>query len=434
MKTINIGLIGFGNIGTGVVKALHDHGELIRGRVGAVLRITRIADVDTKRRRDAPYDPSILTNDANALLDDPDIHIIIELVGGLEPARTFVEQALRNGKHVVTANKAMLATFGAELWQLAADKGVDLFFEASVGGGIPIIRALQLGLSANNICSVYGILNGTCNYILTKMADKKLAFEPVLSEAQALGFAEPDPAYDIEGYDTAHKIAVLASLAFQQDVRFSDVFVEGITRLKQIDFEYARELGYTIKLLGIAKADDTSGRIEARVHPTLLPCGSLLANVNGVFNGIMVEGDLTGPTMFYGRGAGPQPTASAVLSDVMSAATLVARGTLPCEHRLTVRAGDKRLKPIAELETSYYIRIPAMDKPGVMAKLSGELAAHAISIDSMIQKGDHPAGTAEVIIVTHITSESSIQAALKNIAGFDITAAAPFVLRVEQNL
>jgi homoserine dehydrogenase len=434
MKTINIGLIGFGNIGTGVVRALNANGGLIAGRTGAQLKLARIADVDTTRKRDADYDPAILTGDANALLDDPDIHVVIELVGGLEPARTFVERALRNKKHVVTANKAMLATFGADLYRAAAENGVALMFEASVAGGIPIIRALELGLVANRVRAVYGILNGTCNYILTHMADQHKAFEAVLAEAQAHGYAEPDPTYDVEGYDTAHKTAVLASLAFGQDIRFTDVFVEGISRLRQVDFEYARELGFAIKLLGIAKRPDADGPTECRVHPTLLPRGSLLASVSGVFNAVMVEGDLVGRTMFYGRGAGQEPTASAVLSDVAAIAHAMAQCTAPAEDRLKVPPATKNLRPVADLETSYYLRFTVADRPGVMATLSGALGGHAVSIRSMIQRGTAGSARAEVIIVTHKAAERAIQAALADIAAAGISQEPPFILRVEEDL
>ncbi|MGB9690992.1 MAG: homoserine dehydrogenase [Candidatus Sumerlaeaceae bacterium] len=434
MKQVNIGLIGFGNIGTGVVNALNRHGELIAGRIGAQLVLKRIADVDTKRKRNAEYDPSILTADANAILDDPEIQVIIELVGGLEPARTFVEKALRARKHVVTANKAMLANFGAELWQVAAEHDVALLFEASVGGGIPIIRALELGLTANRLLSVYGIVNGTCNYILTNMAEEHKAFDTVLAEAQARGYAEPDPTFDIEGYDTAHKTAILASLAFQQDVRYADVFVEGITRIKPVDIEYARELGYTIKLLGIAKCDLADGRAEVRVHPTLVANTSLLAHVGGVYNGIMTVGDLVGRSMFYGRGAGPEPTASAVLSDVMAAAQAIAEERPLREHRLRIEPGRRNLKPIAELETAYYIRLVAEDRPGVMAKIGTVLGAHEISIGSMIQRGRHDSGRAEIIIVTHTAREKDVQAAIAQIATLPITFEKPFVLRVEEEL
>jgi len=436
MDTINIGLIGFGNIGTGLVNALNQNSALIAERLGVELHLTRIADADTKRKRDAEYDPAILTNDANALLDDPNIQVVVELVGGLEPARTFVEKALRNGKHVVTANKAMLATFGGELWQLAREQGVALLYEASVGGGIPIIRALETGLSANGIKKIYGILNGTCNYILSHMQQDGRAFETVLAEAQAHGFAEPDPTYDVEGYDTAHKTAILASLAFQQDVRFSDVFVEGISRLKPVDLENARQLGYTVKLLGIARRDDADGRVEVRVHPTLLPQKNMLANVNGVFNAILVEGDLVGQTLFYGRGAGQLPTSSAILSDVMSIAADIARGVkATTDDRLRVKVGEKNLRPVSELETSYYLRVSVEDRPGAMAKISGVLASHGVSINSMLQSGERREGkAADVIIVTHRTREAELQAALQEIAATDVAKDKPFVLRVEEDL
>jgi homoserine dehydrogenase len=435
MKTVNIGLIGFGNIGTGVVRALAANGALAGERTGAQLRLARIADVDTKRRRDADYDPAILTADAHAVTDDPAVDIVIELIGGLEPARSLVERALRAGKHVVTANKAMLATFGPDLLATAHQHGAALLFEASVGGGIPIIRALQTGLSANRIRRVFGIVNGTCNYILTSMADRGKTFDAMLAEAQANGYAEPDPTYDIEGYDTAHKTAVLAQLAFGQDIRFADVHVEGITKIAPVDIEYARELGYTIKLLGIAKHDAADGRVEVRVHPTLLPRTSLLASVGGVFNAVMVEGDLVGKTMFYGRGAGQDPTASAVLSDVMSIAADLARGAKPGgENRLRVAAGRKALKPIAELEAAYYLRIPVLDRAGVMARLSAALGSREVSINSMIQKANHPAGRAEVIIVTHTTRESVVQQALAEIAALETTVGEPFVLRVEDEI
>jgi len=436
MDCVNIGLIGFGNIGTGVVNAINQNRELLRERAGVPVSITRIADTDTRRKRDADYDPAIVTSDAAALLDDPSISIIIELVGGLEPARTFVEKALRNKKHVVTANKAMLATFGADLIELARENGVSLLFEASVGGGIPIIRALQTGISANNVQRVHGILNGTCNYILTHMSQDGRAFETVLAEAQAHGFAEPDPTYDVEGYDTAHKTAILASLAFQQDIRFADVFVEGISRLKPVDLENARRLGYVVKLLGIAKRDAGDDRVEARVHPTLIPTTSLLANVNGVFNAVMVEGDLVGQTLFYGRGAGQNPTASAILSDVMAiAASLSGCTRTESDDRLRIPVGTKSLKPIAELETSYYLRVSVTDKPGAMAVISSILAKHNISINSMLQTGERRTDqAADVIIVTHHAREADVQAALGEIARTDVAHDQPFVLRVEDEL
>jgi homoserine dehydrogenase len=309
-------------------------------------------------------------------------------------------------------------------------------YEASVGGGIPIIRAMQTGLTANRIQKVYGILNGTCNYILTHMEQDGRAFETVLAEAQAHGFAEPDPTYDVEGYDTAHKTAILASLAFQQDVRFSDVFVEGISRLKPVDLENASKLGYTVKLLGIARRDEEDGRVEVRVHPTLVHKTSLLANVSGVFNAVLVEGDLVGQTLFYGRGAGQLPTASAILSDITAIASDMVRGVAPTtDDRLRVKVGENDLKPVSELETSYYLRVSAVDKPGAMAVISTALANHRISINSMLQSGERREGkAADVVIVTHRAKESEIQAALKDIADTDVTQEMPFVLRVEEEL
>lgn len=432
-RDIGVGLIGFGNIGTGVVAALDSNGSVMRERLGGTgLKLVRIADQDITRRREAPYDPAILTQSAEDLINDPAVEIVIELVGGVEPARTFVEKALRAGKHVVTANKAMLATHGASLWTLAAAQGVGLYFEASVGGGIPIIRALQTGLSANRIQRVMGILNGTCNFILTAMAREGRDFASVLAEAQANGYAEPDPTYDIEGYDTAHKTAVLASLAFGQDIRFNDVHVEGITRLSSVDFNYAASLGYVIKLLGIASRDGDDGRVTVRVHPTLVPKSSLIASVDGVFNAVVVDGDLVGQTLYYGRGAGRNPTASAILSDLMSLAADIVRGNAPAENRLRVPEDKKHLAAFAELECRFMLRAQCVDKPGTMARLGTVLGNQQISIESMIQKPLPGSTQAEIIIVTHRTSERAIQAAVKQLESEGLTQNPPVLLRVEE--
>jgi homoserine dehydrogenase len=432
-RTIGVGLIGFGNIGTGVVAALNTNQAVISQRLeGTGLKIVRIADADTQRKREAPYDPAILTNSVDELLQDPAVEIVIELVGGVEPARTFVEKALLAGKHVVTANKALLATHGAPLLALARRQNVGFYFEASVGGGIPIIRAMETGLAANRFTRVMGILNGTCNYILTAMAQEKRDFDDVLNEAKALGYAEPDPTYDIEGYDTAHKTAILASMAFGQDVRFQDVHVEGITRLTTLDFENAENLGYVIKLLGIATCDPEDGRVTVRVHPTLLPKTNLLAQVNGVFNGILAEGDLVGQTLFYGRGAGRNPTASAVISDLMSLAQDIRRQTIPCDHRLQFTEDKKNLASFAELECRYCLRVVATDQPGTMARLGTILGNHQISIESMIQKPSKNSGNAEILILTHRSTERSIQAATEQLNREGVTTAPPVLLRVEE--
>lgn len=431
---INIGLIGFGNIGTGVVNALNNNGDLMAERVGVKLNLTRIADLDTERKRNADYDPAILSADTKGLLNDPSIDVVIELMGGIEPARTFVETALKNGKHVLTANKAMLANHGAELFALAEEKKVKLLFEASVGGGIPNIRAMMLGLCPNRIKGVYGILNGTCNYILTQMTQTGMDFGDALEEAKRLGYAEPDPTYDIEGLDTAHKIAILASLSFGQDIRFKDVFVEGITRLSATDIKYATELGYTIKLLGLAKLTE-DGQALVRVHPTLLPKESQLAKVSGVFNAVLTDGDLVDKTMMYGRGAGASPTAAAICSDLMEIAAFKLSGnSTPRRPNLRVPVGSKKLMPIGELNTKYYLRFRADDKLGVLSKISASLGKNGVSICSMMQHGPHKTW-AEIILVTHPTCEAAIEAAVAEINVMpEVNENDGIVLRVEEGL
>jgi homoserine dehydrogenase len=433
-KPFVIGLIGFGNIGSGVVRTLAEREALISARLPRPIVLKSIADRDTTTRREAPYRPEQLIGDANALINDPEIDAVIELVGGLEPARTFVEKALRAGKHVVTANKALLAVHGPELLALAEEKGVGLLFEAAVGGGIPVIRALEQGLAANELTSVQGILNGTCNYILTRMGQANLPFAQALDEAKAKGYAEPDPTYDIEGYDTAHKIAILASLAFGMDIRFEDVYTQGITQLEPMDIQYAREMGYTIKLLGIAKRAGEGAPAEVRVHPTLIPSDSPLGKVNGVFNGILVDGRPIGTTMYYGRGAGADATSSAVVSDLMALAADDGGFARWRDSRLKVQPGVKAIKPMDELETHYYIRFVMADRPGAMATIGRALADQGVSIRSMIQHQSEEAGTcpATISIVTHLASEKAIQAAIAKIEGHEMSAARAFVLRVEE--
>jgi homoserine dehydrogenase len=437
VKPLVIGLIGFGNIGAGVVRLLAESAELHASRLPRPMVLKTICDKDTQSRRDAPYDPDGLVADAEAVLGDPEIDVVVELIGGLEPARTFVETALRRGKHVVTANKHLLAHRGAELMALAAAHGVGLLYEAAVGGGIPIVRALQQGLSANAITCVEGILNGTCNYILTRMSrEEGVAFEQVLADAQKAGYAEPDPTYDIEGYDTAHKTAILASLAFGMDVRFEDVSVEGITAIQPVDFQYAARLGYAIKLLGIARRDPESEAIEARVHPTLVPLASPLGRVDGVFNGILVEGDPIGTTMYYGRGAGAGPTASAVVSDLMALAADAGCFNAGRDARLKIRAGHKAIKPMAELQTHYYVRFTMADRPGAMALIGKALADREVSIESMIQQPCPPeeaeGSLATISIVTHKANEAALQAALAEIERHSMSMAKAFVMRVEE--
>lgn len=428
---MKVGLIGFGNIGTGVINLLHENRALLDGRVPRPIQISRIADLNTTTQRACPYDPSILTADAASVIDDPQIEVIIELIGGYEPARTLVERALKNGKHVVTANKAMLAKFGADLMAGAPD-GVALLYEAAVGGGIPLIRTIHQGLAANEIRSVLGIINGTTNFILTAMSHEGLDFNTALAEAQRLGYAEPDPSFDVNGTDVGHKVAVLASLCFGMDIRFEDVLVEGIEQLTPTDFAYAWELDYKIKLLGIAKRETPGGPAEVRVSPTLLPETHMLASVSGVYNAVEIIGEPIGPTLYYGQGAGPRATASAVVSDLMALASATAEGGLGRESRMKIPVGQKNLKPHEDIESQYYLRFLVNDKPGTMAKLSKALGDQAISIKSMIQHGEKSGDAATVIIVTHTAREGDIRNALAEIKKLDVNKQEPFLLRVEE--
>lgn len=433
---IKVGLIGWGNIGTAVVQHFIEHGELINHRAGCKVAIAGIADIDLERPRGVSVDRSILTRDAERLVNAPELDIIVELIGGIEPARTYIEQALRNKKQVVTANKALLAEYGPELLALARENNCQLRFEASVGAGIPIIRVIQQALTANHLVAIYGIINGTSNYILTAMAQEKKEFSVALADAQQRGYAEPDPSFDIEGIDTAHKIAILASLAFNQDIRVKDVYVEGITHIEQIDIKYADELGYVIKLLGIARLYEDK-RVSIYVYPTLVPDDSLLASVNGVYNGIMIEGVPVGKQLYYGEGAGKGSTTSAVIGDIISIARWLTlpkgpQQFLPLSEAEVpnIQIGNKNIKPIEELETPYYFRFSVLDKIGTMARLSKILADNNISIASMIQKTINPMQYATLIIVTHRARESAVRQAVKEIINLDICEKPPLMLRV----
>jgi homoserine dehydrogenase len=433
-KPLRIGLIGFGNIGAGVIRTLAAQADLLTTRSPRPLVVKRIADKDLTTPRDAVYSPDQLTADANELFADPDIDVIVELVGGEQPAKTFVEMALRAGKHVVTANKALLALHGPELLALAAEHHVGLLFEAAVGGGIPIIRTLQQGLPANTLTSVMGILNGTCNYILTRMVESGLPFSEALEEAKAKGYAEPDPTYDIEGYDTAHKTAILASLAFGMDIRFHDVHVEGITQIQPIDIRYARELGYAIKLLGIAKFDPSTGAASVRVHPTLVPANSPLGQTSGVYNGIRIDGWPIGTTFYHGRGAGADATSSAVVSDLLALAADTQGFNAARDARLRIPVGQRSIKAMDQLVTHYYIRFTMADRPGAMATIGRALADQGVSIESMIQhrRPDSDVNGATVSIVTHEASEASVQAAIAQVQNHEMSVAKAFILRVEE--
>jgi len=432
MKTITLGVIGFGTIGSGVVKLLRESGDIIEKRLGAKIYLKKIADLDITTPRVVSLPPELMTTEAAQILDDPDIDIVIELMGGYEPARSFILTALKKGKHVVTANKALLATYGNEVFQTADRNNVDIRFEASVGGTIPIIKTLKESLVGNRIDSFMAIMNGTSNYILSKMTDEEKPFDVVLKEAQALGFAEADPTFDIEGIDTAHKLAIALSLAYGKRVDIGDIHREGISGISMQDLEFAREFGYRIKLLALAFA--RGEWVEARIHPTMIPVDAMLANVNSNFNAFHIIGSSSGPVFLYGQGAGMMPTASAVISDIID----IARGMLHGVSRLVPYRtlgediiDDIRLIPFPEIRTNYYFRFMAADKAGVLSKISGILGEMNISIASVIQKGRKKDGAVPVVMTTHKARERDVREALAKIDRLDVVHEPTALIRIE---
>lgn len=428
MKTINVGILGLGTVGSGVVKLLQEHSALLDRRVGARLRIRKIAETGPPR---IPLDPKLLTTDAMEVIADPQVDIVVELIGGTSVAKMLCLEAVSKGKHLVTANKALLAEHGLEIYQAAAAKRVDLGFEASVCGAIPIIRSLREGLVANEIQSIMGIVNGTTNYILTKMTESGQAFEEVLAEAQAKGYAEADPTLDVGGVDAAHKLQILASLAYNGYVRFGDIYIEGIQKIEAADIGFARELGYRIKLLAIAKEEQ--GELEVRVHPTMIPEHHLLASVGGVYNAVHIRGDSAGSLMFSGRGAGQMPTASSVVADVVEIAHNIIFHRPSRVSLLPIRSIGEgaTLRPVEQIRSRYYLRVMAVDKPGVLSKISGILGEHQISIASVIQKGRAEQAAVPVVMLTHEAVEGEMQKALKRINHLDVVARNTVCIRVE---
>jgi len=431
MSEIGIGLLGIGTVGGGVLKIYRQNGSGLEAKAGCRLRIAAVADRDvTTPRAGLTLAEWPLTTDIDRVLGDPAVAIVIELIGGLEPARTFILRAIAAGKHVVTANKALVATHGLELFEAARRRGVLLGFEAAVAGGVPILRALRDGLAANRILSLYGIINGTSNYILTKMTEEGREFREALAEAQAAGYAEADPTLDIQGIDSAHKLQILASLAFRTPVELKGIHTEGITAVTSEEIVNARELGYRIKLLAIAKATD--GGLEARVHPTMIPATSPLSAVSGVFNAIFLTGDAVGDQMFYGRGAGQMPTASAVWSDAIEIARRLAHGHGALPEDLPLLATDGlRLRPMEEISSTYYLRVMMQDRPGVLSQVAGILGRHAISIASVIQKERHHVAAVPVVMMTHEAVERNMRAALEEIDRLPVVAGRTVMLRVE---
>jgi homoserine dehydrogenase len=436
MQAVTLGLLGLGTVGSGVVKILQQNRQILEQRVGVALSIKRIAVRDLQAKRAVEVDAALLTTDPWAVVRDPEIDVVVELIGGIEPARSLIVEAAQRGKQVVTANKALLAEAWDAVFTAVTAHEVDLGFEASVGGGIPIIRAIREGFVGNQLDSIYGIVNGTSNYILTRMTDAGEEFRTVLGEAMAEGYAEPDPTFDIDGIDAAHKITVLARLAFGCRVPFGQVYVEGIAGITPMDISYARELGYKVKSLAIAKQQD--GEVEVRVHPTLIPEGNLLYSVDGVYNAITVVGDMMGANTFIGRGAGMGPSGSAVVGDIVDIARNLVTGGKGRVPAASYRPGQHRalrMKAMEEVISEYYLRFSVLDKPGVLSKISGVLGRHNISIASVIQKGRRVGETVPLVMMTHHACERDMQNALREIDRIASEVTAKTVLiRVENGV
>lgn len=442
MKPIQVGLLGIGTVGSGTFNVLERNQDEIRRRAGRGIEITMVADLDTERAKSVAGDKVKVVGDAREVIANPDIDVVVELIGGYGIAKALVLEAIAAGKHVVTANKALLAVHGTEIFKAAAEKGVMVAYEAAVAGGIPIIKALREGLTANSIQWVAGIINGTTNFILSEMRDKGLDFDVVLKEAQRLGYAEADPTFDIEGVDAAHKATLMSAIAFGIPVQFDKAYVEGITKLAGADIRYAEQLGYRIKLLGITKRTDKG--IELRVHPSLVPSKRLIANVEGAMNAVVVNGDAVGTTLYYGKGAGSEPTASAVIADLVDIARM--DGSDPA-HRvpalafqsssLAAAGSELPVLPMAEVVTSYYLRIRVADEAGVLAKITGLLANAGISIDAVLQReadevGGEGSTQTDLIILTHDTREGDMNKALDEIQSLPTVLAPITRIRKEE--
>lgn len=434
MKTINVGLIGCGTVGTGIAKILIENRDLISSRLGAVLNLKRVADIDMETDRGIKFEEGVFIADADTVIDDPDIDIIVEMIGGEGVARDVILRAIENGKQVVTANKALLANQGNIIFKAAAEKGVDLAFEASVGGCMPIIKTVRESLIGNHIKSMIGILNGTCNYILSEITNSGSTYDKALAEAQARGYAEADSTLDVEGIDAAHKLAILSSLAYGMEVNFKDIYTEGISHITPLDIEFADQFGFRIKLLAISKFKGNA--VEARVHPTMIPAGNPLYNVNGTLNAVTISGDRIGDMMLYGHGAGMMPTASAVVSDLADIARNIlykATGRLPL---LSYQMENIRVIPVIHVENilmHYYFRFYAVDRPGVLSIISGIFGKYGISIKSMHQKGRKIDGSVPLVMLTHLAKEADVRKALAEITALDVVSGRPVLIRIEDD-
>ncbi len=437
MPEIRVGIIGLGTVGLGVARILIEQQAVIAKRLGKTVRLVAAADRVLDRDFGLDLTGVRLTDDANALVTADDIDLVVELIGGYEPARTFVAAAIANGKHVATANKALIAKHGEELFKLAEAHKVALGFEAAVAGGIPCLKVLREGVAANNVESVYGILNGTCNFILTKMENEGADYADVLKEAQELGYAEADPTFDVEGIDTAHKLSILASMAFGSHIKFDEVFTEGISKIGAADIKAVAELGYRIKLLGIAKPHGQHGaveQVEMRVHPTLVPLSSQIAQVSDSYNAVMISGDFVEHTVSIGRGAGERPTASAVVADIIDIARVFPNGIEYLAPPMAFIAAERKplpTLPMSDIESEYYLRLTVQDEPGVIAAVTSILADHRISLEAMQQKEPNRVKTVPVIMMTHQTTEGNLQAAIRRVTALDAVDDEVLILRKE---
>jgi len=430
MKGINIGLIGLGTVGTGVVKILKEKRKILEEKIGMPIILKKICDKDISRKRGLSLDKKLLTTDYREIVHDPQIDVVVELIGGIHPAKEYIMEALKNGKHIVTANKALLAEEGKEIFSFAYQHQRYVYFEASVGAGIPIIKSIREGLVANRFLSIRGILNGTTNFILTRMSEENVTFKDALKEAKDKGYAEKDPSLDIEGMDSAHKLILLTYLCYGKLFNLKDIFVEGISQILPLDLVYAKEMGLSIKLLAIAKK--LNEELEIRVHPTLIPQEHLLSSVRGIFNAIYISGDLVGDLIFYGQGAGQMSAGSAVVSDLIDLAQHIKAGLFRPSMQILEDKSIKRLRSIDEIESRYYIRFMAIDKPGVLAKISGLLGKYQISIASVTQKERRKQKVVPIVMVTHEAKERNLREALHRISLLDVVKEKPTAIRIEE--
>jgi len=433
MSAINIGLIGFGTVGTGVARILTENRDILHARTGLDLNLRSVADIDIQTDRGVDLTPGVLTTDAMAVVNDPEVDIIVEMVGGETFAKDVILAAIANGKPVVTANKALLAGHGGRIFRSAAARGVDLAFEASIGGCMPIVKALRESLVGNRVSAMIGILNGTCNYILSKITDEGISFREALAAAQESGYAEADPTLDVEGIDAAHKLTLLSSLAYGMELDLAHVYTEGISGIDPMDIEFARQFGYRIKLLAISKLHKRG--VEARIHPTMIPENNLLSSVNGSLNAIMVSGDAVGDILLYGHGAGMMPTASAVVGDIVDIARNLSAGITGRIPLLGFLPDNVRKVPIIsvdELDMHYYLRFAALDRPGVLSKISGVLGRCGISLQTVHQKGRKTDGAVPLVMLTHQAREADIQTALVEIEKLDVIKDRPVLIRIEE--